>query len=103
MKSIDTVREQLANARYTLSRHALHRVTVRNISKAEICEAGATAEMIEYYPDDKYSPSALLLGFTHNRRALHLQVSLLDTDETKIITIYPPDENKWVDYRTRRK
>ena len=102
MKTIETVREQLVSARYTLSRHALQRVAVRNISKDEICEAGANAEMIEYYPDDKYSPSALLLGFTRSGRPLHLQVSLLETNETKIITIYPPDEDKWVDYRTRR-
>ena len=38
----------------------------------EIREAGATAELIDDYPDDKYSPSALLLGFTAAGRLLHL-------------------------------
>lgn len=36
----------------------------RNISEQEVREAGATAELIEDYPDDKYAPSALLLGFS---------------------------------------
>src|SRR5438093_12462316 len=67
----------------------------------EIREAGATAELIDDYPDDKYSPSALLLGFTAGGRPLHFQVSFAETDLTKIITIYEPDPNEWVDYRRR--
>ena len=102
MKSIGSVRSQLADGRYVLSRHALRRIVERDISKDEIREAGALVEMIEFYPDDKYSPSALLLGFTRSGRPLHLQVSLVETDETKIITVYSPDASEWLDYRTRR-
>jgi Domain of unknown function (DUF4258) len=72
-----------------------------NISEQEIPEAGATAELIEDYPDDKYSPRALLLGFTTGGRPLHFQVSFAETELTKIITIYDPDPNEWVDYRRR--
>ena len=78
------------------------RLRERNISEQEIREAGAQAEIIEDYPEDKYSPSALLLGFTAAGRPLHFQVSFAETDLTKIITIYEPDPSEWFDYRTRR-
>lgn len=74
----------------------------RNISEQEIREAGAKAEVIEDYPDDKYSPSALLLGFAASGRPIHFQVSFGDTPLVKIITIYGPDPNEWIDHRKRR-
>ena len=102
MKSIEEIRRQLEEGRYELSRHALRRVVERNIRSEEIREAGGTADQIEVYPDDKYSPSALLLGFTEAGRPLHLQVSLSMTDQTKIITLYEPDPEEWIDFRKRR-
>jgi hypothetical protein len=101
MKTLQDVRRQLATGRFEFSRHAFRRAVERNISEQEIREAGADAEVIEEYPDDKYSPSALLLGFTAGRRPLHCQVSFAETDLTKIITIYEPDPKEWVDYRRR--
>lgn len=74
----------------------------RNISEQEIREVGAAAELIEEYPDDKYAPSALLLGFSAAGRALHIQVAFDDTDRTKIITLYEPDPNEWIEHRKRR-
>ena len=65
---------------FEFSRHALRRVVKRNISEQEICEAGATAEIIESYPQDKYSPSGLLFGMTSAGRALHFP----DTNEFQV-------------------
>ena len=67
-----------------------------------ICKAGAKAEVIEDYPGDKYSPSGLLPGFTAAGRPLHFQVSFAGSDATKIITIYEPDPNEWIENRKRR-
>jgi len=64
MKTLQDVRRQLATGQFEFSRHAFRRVVERNISEQEIREAGTDAELIEDYPEDKYSPSALLLGFT---------------------------------------
>lgn len=58
MRDLESLRACLQHAAFQLSAHALRRMVERNISKAEICEAGADAEIIESYPDDKYSPSA---------------------------------------------
>ena len=100
--TLQDVRRQLATGKFEFSRHAFLRAVERNISEQEIREAGADAELIEDYPDDKYSPSVLLLGFTTSGRPLHFQVSFAETDLTKIITIYDPDPNEWVEYRRRR-
>ena len=82
--------------------HAFKRVVERNISEVEIRQAGARAEMIEDYPDDKYSPSCLLLDFTKQGRPLHIQVSYAEADLVKIITLYEPDQNEWLDFSQRR-
>ena len=102
MKTLADIRQQLAAGEFEFSRHALHRAVERNISEAEIRAAGTKAELIEEYPDDKYSPSGLLLGFTVAGRPLHFQVSYADTEMTKLITIYEPDHKDWVNYRKRR-
>ena len=102
MKSLSKIRRQLAGGQFEFSRHAFRRVVERNINEQEVREAGAQAEIIEDYPDDKYGPSGLLLGFTSAGRALHFQVSFAESDLTKIVTIYEPDPDEWTDYRTRK-
>ena len=101
MKPLDEIKNQLRSGNFQLTRHALKRQVERNISRAEIMEAGAIAEMIEDYPDDKYSLSSLLLGFTHKNRALRMQVSRIDDSFVKIITVYEPDGEQWIDFRKR--
>lgn len=102
MKTLLQIQQQLAAGKFEFSRHAFRRVVERNISEQEIREAGAKAEVIEDYPDDKYSPSALLLGFTTGGRPLHFQVSSAESDSTKIITIYEPDPAEWTENRKWR-
>ena len=78
------------------------RIVERNISAQEIQQSGSRANIIEEYPDDKYSPSCLLLGFTSEGRPLHIQVSLAETELVKIITLYEPHASEWIDYTYRR-
>jgi len=102
MKTLTKICRQLASGEFEFSRHAFRRAVERNISEAEIRQAGTRAILVEDYPDDKYSPSCLLLGFTQAERPLHLQVSYADSELVKIITLYEPDENEWYNYRHRR-
>jgi hypothetical protein len=102
MKTPDDIRRKLSAGEFEFSRHAFKRAVERNISDAEIRETGAQARIIEDYPDDKYAPSSLLLGFTTAGRPLHIQVSHVDSDLLKIITIYEPDPAEWYDYARRR-
>jgi hypothetical protein len=59
--------------------------------------------VIEDYPDDKYSPSGLLLGFTRFGRPLHLQVAYGDGERVKIITLYEPDGSEWQEGFSQRR
>ena len=102
MKNLEEIRRQLEKGQFDFSRHALKRAVERNISDLEIIEAGRRVVIIEQYPEDKYSPSCLLLGYTQAGRPLHLQVSVSERETLKIITIYQPDPVEWIDDRRRR-
>lgn len=102
MKTLTKIQQQLQLGEFEFTRHAFKRAIERNIRDTEIIEAGANVIIIEDYPTDKYSPSCLLLGFTIAARALHLQVSRMESDILTIITLYEPDNDKWINYTTRR-
>ena len=102
MKHIDATGNKLRTGQFEFTRHAFRRAVERNISDSEIMECGKQVSLIVEYPDDKYTPSCLLLGFTNAKRPLHIQISLADTDLVKIITIYEPEESEWINYTTRR-
>ncbi len=100
--NIEDLRYRLSRGHFEFSRHALKRAVERNISDLEIREAGIRLEIIEDYPDDKYSPSCLGLGFSNNDRPIHLQVCYSDPETLKIITLYEPDPVEWLDFKMRR-
>jgi hypothetical protein len=88
---------------YEFSKHAVDQTIIRGIGVAEVEEAIlAKSEIIEDYPDDKYGPSCLILGFTKAGRVLHVQCSYPSRPLVKIITLYEPDPNVWADFRNRR-
>jgi len=103
MKSLLEIQQQLQSGSFEFTRHAFKRAIERNISEKGIREIGENVEIVEDYLDDKYSPSSLLLGFTQGDRALHIQVSRMESNTIKIITLYEPDDREWIDYRSRRK
>ena len=105
MKTIKEIREHLKFGQFEFSFHAFKRTVERDISESEIREIAENAEIIEDYPEDKYAPSCLLLGFTKLGRPIHIQVTRIETAEglIKIITIYQPDEEEWINnYSVRR-
>jgi hypothetical protein len=103
MAMLDELRERIVRREYELSKHALDQSIVRDIGVAEIEEAISNgAELIEDYPDDKYGPSCLLLGLSNAGRPLHLQCSYPGRSLVKIITLYEPNPDLWVDFRTRK-
>jgi hypothetical protein len=53
-------------------------------------------------PTDKYGPSCLVFGVTLTHRPLHIQCSYPSRPLVKIITVYEPDPQRWVDFKVRR-
>jgi hypothetical protein len=102
MKTFVKICRHLSAGEFEFSRHAFKRAVERNISNDEITQLSENAELIENYPDDKFSPSCLILGFTHKNHPLHIQVSFTDTPMVRIITLYEPDPEEWIEFRKRR-
>ncbi len=99
---IKGIREKIAAGKFEFSRHAVDQSILRHITMQEIREAIASGEVIEDYPDDKYGPSCLILGFTAMSRVLHLQCSYPSRPLIKIITLYEPDQSLWIDFKIRK-
>ncbi len=103
MGLIDEIRAKFERRQYEFSKHAVDQSIIRDISVAEVEDAiGGRSEVIEDYPDDKYGPSCLILGFTKAGRPLHVQCSYPSRPLVKIITLYEPDPDLWIDFRVRR-
>lgn len=103
MALADDIRLKVADGQYEFSKHAVDQSILRHIIVAELREAILGAEVIENYPDDKYGPSCLLLGFTEARRPLHIQCSYPSRPLVKVITLYEPDPALWNDFKRRRE
>ena len=69
------LRSKIADGLFEFSEHAVGQSIMRHISVQEIREAFANSQVIEDYPDDKYAPSCLVLGFTLADRPLHILCS----------------------------
>ena len=102
MSLIDTIRIKVGSGEFEYSQHAVDQTTLRRIAVQELREAIANGEVIEDYPNDKYGPSCLVLGFTTIGRPIHIQCSHPSRPLIKIITAYLPDPNEWDDFKHRR-
>ena len=104
MSVLERIQSKILQRQYEFSRHAVDQSILRGVAVAEVEEAiGGASELIEDYPKDKYGPSCLILGFTRAGRPLLLQCSYPSRPLIKIVTLYQPDPNLWVDYRIRRQ
>lgn len=103
MAIIDEIRIKVKNHQYEFSKHAVDQSIIRDISVTEVEDAiGRRSEVIEDYPEDKYGPSCIILGFTKEGRPLHVQCSYPSRPLVKIITLYQPDPDLWIDFRIRK-
>ena len=94
------IKTKIQAGEYRLSEHAIRRMIQRDIDRSEIEQAILAGEIIEEYPDDKYSPSCLVCGASESGRIFHAQVSL--PPKVVIVTAYEPDPAEWINYRIRR-
>jgi hypothetical protein len=103
MELPDDIRQKVRRRQYEFSKHAVDQSIVRDISVPEFEEAMQNrSEVIEDYPEDKYGPSCLILGFTSAGRPLHMQCSYPSRPLVKVVTLYEPNPEQWVDLRTRK-
>ena len=102
MGLLEELQRKFANQEYEYSLHAVDQSILKRISRRAVEEAVASGEIIEDYPTDKYGPSCLIFGATGANRPLHVQCTYPSSVKVKIITVYEPDPDRWIDFRTRR-
>jgi hypothetical protein len=99
MNSIENkISSKVAADNFEFSKHAVDQMMHRNILVHEVREALSAPEILEHYPNDKYGPSCLVLGFSSKGKALHVVCTHPDQELLKIITIYEPDPKLWLDF-----
>jgi hypothetical protein len=81
--------------------HAVRQMAKRNIDDDEVTDTILAGEIIEEYPDDKYSPSCLIFGRTAQKRPLHVVCSL--PPRVRVVTVYEPNTDEWIDFRRRKE
>ena len=100
MKPGKTIAGLIESGEILISNHARIRMFERNISTDDLIAIISSGEVIEEYIDDEPCPSVLMVGFI-NSVAYHTVVATC-TDHIRVITVYIPEEDKWIDYRRRR-
>ncbi len=100
---ITAIQRKVTDGLYELSGHALTRSIQRAISLDELTEAVGSGQIIAQYPDDRFGPSCLILGYTNSQRPLHIHCSYPSRPILKIVTLYEPTLDLWeADLKTRR-
>jgi len=75
--------------------HAIQRMFQRRIDEKDVRSILETGETIESYPDETPYPSRLILGLL-GKRPLHVVAADNAADnETIVITVYEPEQDKW--------
>jgi hypothetical protein len=80
------------------------RLQERRLTGDVLRKAASTLEIIEEYPKDKYLPSVLLRGEVPEFVFHALVATDIEGDNIRVVTMYLPDSEQWLDgARLRRK
>ena len=84
--------------------HADEEAQADLLSFDEIFFSVLQGEIIEDYPSDKPYPSCLIYGDSFTGEPIHsVWAYNPDTEWAVLITVYRPDPERWINWRTRRK
>ena len=103
MEILKAIRRKIRAGQVEFSQHATDQSIIRGISMQDFRDAMERSEVIEDYPQDKYGPSCLILGFTLSQRPLHIHCSYPMRPIIKIITLYEPEPSRWIEFKVRRQ
>lgn len=100
MVDFDEIKHLVKSDQFIISNHARKRMFQRNITTDMIINMIANGEVIEEYSEDFPCPSVLVLGYS-NKYPLHVVMGHCG-DHIRIITVYKPDKESWIEYKKRR-
>ena len=84
--------------------HVNLRLEGRFVARQTILDADASYEIVEWYPEDKYLPSCLVLASVVGN-PIHVLFAIdVSEDNVRDVTAYQPSLDHWEeDLRTRRR
>jgi Domain of unknown function (DUF4258) len=90
--------------RVVTTRHSLSEAAADDLRLGEIfLSVVESGEVIEEYPNAYPTPACLVLGFNTVGEPIHSVWSYDRVRQTaKLITVYRPDPNRWINWRLRR-
>jgi len=96
--------EAILSDRVVTSRHSLSEAVNDDLKLGEIYDSVVEGgEIIEDYLDAYPTPACLVLGFNTLEEPIHSVWSYDRVKQmAKLITVYRPDPNRWVNWRIRR-
>lgn len=100
---IDSIIDAIRNNRIRITDHADEEAQADHLSFDEIYVSVLNGEIIEDYPEDWPFPSCLINGDTFSGDPVHSVWAYNEENKFAVlITIYRPDPNRWINWRTRR-
>jgi hypothetical protein len=100
MNGKEKIIDHIESGEILISYHARVRMFERNVSTDDLIDIISSGEIIETYPEDDPCPSVLIMGLIES--VVYHTVIAVCTDHIRVITVYIPEENKWIEYRRRR-
>ncbi len=97
---LERIRLLVEERNYIITTHAILRMSDRDVTTKDLISLIANGEIIEEYPNREPCPAALMLGFISGK-ACHAVVAICGY-RLSIITVYWPDDECWIDCRTRK-
>ena len=83
---IEAIRRKISQGRFEFTQHAVDQSISRRISVEEFRQTAASGEVIEDYPNDRYGPSCLVLGYTEAERPLHIHCISIAATRREILS-----------------
>jgi len=101
--NIEDIIDAIRNHRIRITDHADEEAQADRLSFDEVFISVFQGQVIEDYPDDKPFPSCLIYGDTFIGEPVHSVWAYNQENRWAVlITVYRPDPQRWIDWRTRR-
>ena len=101
--NLENIIDAVRHNRIRITDHADEEAQADNLSFEEIFISVLQGEIIEDYPDDEPYQSCLIYGETFSKEPIHSVWAYNQKNKwVVLITVYRPDPNRWIDWRTRR-
>ena len=103
MIEINKIIQAIQADRVIVSRHAREEAENDNLKLEPILFSAIKGEIIENYSNDRPYPSCLIYGVSQQQEPIHsVWAYNQDNGWAILITVYRPDPQQWINWRTRR-